>query len=51
MHNPPRWRPALEVGLIFLVFFIHGTSLFTDVNEAHYLSKARGYWDPELVCP
>ena len=46
MHNPPRWRPALEVGLIFLVFFIHGASLAPDVNEAHYLSKARHYWDP-----
>jgi hypothetical protein len=39
-----QWAAA-EVGLIFLVFFIHGAWAAPDVNEPHYLSKARHYWD------
>jgi len=34
------------VGLIFLVFFIHGAWPAPLVNETHYLAKARHYWDP-----
>ena len=37
---------AIEVGLIFLVFFIQGAWAAPEVNEPHYLSKARHYWDP-----
>jgi hypothetical protein len=37
---------AAEVGLIVLVFFLWGGGLPPDANEAHYLSKARHYWDP-----
>lgn len=40
-----RERAAAEVGLIFLVFFIHGAWAAPDVNEPHYLSKAKHYWD------
>jgi hypothetical protein len=50
---PPRPRAWLAVGeslLIFLVMFLHGASLPPDVNEAHYLGKARHYWDPAW-CP
>jgi len=40
-------RHALaEIGLIFLVFFIHAGWPAPMVNEPHYLSKARHYWDP-----
>ncbi len=45
-----RWRPAAEVALIFLVFFIHAGWPAPDVNEPHYLGKARHYWDPSW-CP
>lgn len=38
-----RW---LEVLLVFLVFFVHAGEPVPDVNEAHYLTKARHYWDP-----
>jgi len=38
--------PAVELGLIFLVFFIHAGWPMPDVNEPHYLGKARHYWDP-----
>jgi uncharacterized protein DUF6798 len=41
-----RLRVACEVGLIFLVFFIYGAWPAPEVNEPHYLSKARHYWDP-----
>src|SRR5207244_3162725 len=33
-------------GLIFAVFFIQGAWPAPEVNEPHYLSKARHYWDP-----
>lgn len=42
-----RWWPvAGEIALIFLVFFLQAGWPVPDVNEAHYLSKARHYWDP-----
>jgi hypothetical protein len=40
-----RWRAVAEVGLIFLVFFIQGAWPAPEVNEPHYLSKAKHYWD------
>jgi hypothetical protein len=43
----PRWRAAAEVALIFLVFFVHAGWPVPDVNEAHYLAKAKHYWNPE----
>jgi hypothetical protein len=41
-----RWACAAEIGLIFLVFFIHGAWPTPDANEPHYLGKARHFWDP-----
>lgn len=35
-----------EIALIFLVFFIHAGWPVPDVNEPHYLGKAKHYWDP-----
>lgn len=32
--------------LVFLVFALHGAYPVPDSNEAHYLAKARHYWDP-----
>lgn len=43
---PRRARVAAEVGLIFFVFFLWGGGPAPDTNEAHYLAKARHYWDP-----
>jgi hypothetical protein len=40
-----RWKAAAEVGLVFLVFFIHGAWPVPEVNEPHYLGKAKHYWD------
>lgn len=37
----------LEVGLIFVVFFVAGGAPAPHVNEAHYLTKAKQYWQPE----
>ena len=36
-----------EVALIFLVFFIHAGWRPPAVNEAHYLTKAKHYWNPD----
>jgi hypothetical protein len=38
---------AAEVVLIFLLFFIFAGWVPPDVNEAHYLAKAKHYWNPE----
>lgn len=43
----PRW---IELGLIVLLFFLFVGPLTPDVNEPHYLSKARHYWNPAW-CP
>ena len=46
-----RHRQAIvEVGLIFLVFFIHAAWPVPEVNETHYLTKAKHYWNPSW-CP
>lgn len=42
-----RW---LECALVFLVFFIAGGAPAPHVNESHYLTKAKHYWDPSY-CP
>lgn len=51
---PTKTRPVryvwLEVGLIFVVFFLHAAWPVPDVNEAHYLSKALHFWDSSW-CP
>lgn len=37
---------ALDVALVWLVFVAYGAWPTPDVNEAHYLTKAKHYWDP-----
>lgn len=37
---------VLEIALIFLIFFIHAGWPVPDVGEAHYLGKAKHYWNP-----
>lgn len=48
--RPRRWLAVGESLLVFLVIFLHGASLPPDVNEVHYLGKAKHYWDPAW-CP
>ncbi len=40
------WRWALEVLLLVGLFFIYAGDSAPMVNEAHYLVKAKNYWDP-----
>ena len=40
------WRRALEVLLLVTLFFIYAGDSAPMVNEAHYLVKAKNYWDP-----
>ncbi len=42
-----RWLAAMEMGLIFLLFFLYAGWQPPDVNEAHYLAKAKHYWQPD----
>jgi hypothetical protein len=42
-RNP--WRAALEIALVFVVFFLHGAWPTPDVNENGYLAKAAHFWD------
>ncbi|MDZ4657812.1 MAG: DUF6798 domain-containing protein [Bythopirellula sp.] len=39
-----RW---LEIALIFLVFFVAAGVPVPSVNETHYLTKAKHYWNPD----
>ena len=40
------WRWALEVALLVGLFFIYAGDSAPMVNEAHYLVKAKNFWDP-----
>jgi hypothetical protein len=37
---------TVEIALIVAVFFLHGAWPVPEVNEPHYLCKAKHYWDP-----
>jgi len=41
----PRWAVA-EILLIFVLFFLLAGTRPPDVNEVHYLAKAKHYWNP-----
>ena len=47
---PGRWSVAGEVLLIFLMFFLYAGWSPPAENEAHYLGKAKHYWDSSW-CP
>ena len=43
-----RLRPwCLEILLLLLVFFVYAGDAAPMVNEAHYLSKAKNFWNPD----
>jgi len=46
----PWWLALVEVGLIFLLFFLYVTPSTPWTNEAHYLGKAKHFWD-STWCP
>ena len=41
-----RW---LEIAAIFFLFLLYVGPLTPEVNEAHYLAKARHYWNPDFA--
>lgn len=43
-------QQAVEILLILAVFFVQGGAPPPHVNETHYLTKAKHYWNPEF-CP
>lgn len=46
----PAWPAAFEIFLIVGLCFLYAGSLVPGVNEAHYLAKAKHYWNPNW-CP
>jgi hypothetical protein len=46
MSQPTRAMVFAEVALVLTVFAVHGAWPVPDVNEAHYLAKARHFWNP-----
>ena len=40
-----RWLPAVEIALILMVFAAQAAWPAPDVNEPHYLGKAKHYWN------
>ena len=42
----PRNLAVVEILLILMVFFIHAGWKVPEVNEPHYLGKAKHYWNP-----
>jgi hypothetical protein len=44
-----RWQPVLETVLVFGVFALSAGWPIPDVNESHYLVKARHYWNPDWL--
>jgi len=45
--RPSRLSACAEVSLIFVVFLIFAGWPPPDVNEAHYLAKAKHFWNPD----
>lgn len=48
--DSPRAQATLEIALITAMMFVLGSGIPPAVNEAHYLAKARHFWDPAW-CP
>ncbi|EMI17174.1 putative membrane protein [Rhodopirellula maiorica SM1] len=42
-----RWWPVLEVIAVVALFFIYAADAPPMVNEAHYLVKAKNFWQPD----
>lgn len=41
------WRWGVEILLLLALFFVYAGDSAPMVNEAHYLVKAKNYWNPE----
>ena len=39
------WQRVLEIGMLVLLFYIYAGDPAPHVNEAHYLVKAKNFWD------
>lgn len=46
-EKPTRLTALFEIALLVAIFFVQAGSAVPDVNEAHYLSKAKHYWNPQ----
>ncbi|MEL6107529.1 MAG: hypothetical protein AAFU85_15930, partial [Planctomycetota bacterium] len=41
-----RWSGWFEIGTLFALFFVYAGDHAPAINEAHYLVKAKNFWDP-----
>lgn len=46
-ESPGKLWPYLEVALLVILFFAYAGDLAPMVNEAHYLVKAKNFWQPD----
>jgi hypothetical protein len=46
----PRWKTVAEVMAVVVLFFLLGGGSAPEINEAHYLAKAKHFWNPQW-CP
>ncbi len=50
LHDVGKYQWLLETLLIAVCFFLYAGQPAPDVNESHYLTKAKHFWNPEY-CP
>ncbi|MCC9598970.1 hypothetical protein LOC67_00250 [Stieleria sp. JC731] len=48
-NKPSRFISAIELLALLALFFVYAGDLPPSVNEAHYLVKAKNYWDPTFA--
>lgn len=55
-ENPPATKPnrlllivLAEISCLLLLFYCYAANPPPDVNEAHYLAKAKHYWNPDWL--
>lgn len=51
-HTPDRrdgWQRFVETLIVFVCFAAFAGQIPPDINESHYLTKAKHFWDPEWV--
>ncbi|MCE9606272.1 MAG: hypothetical protein K8U03_15355 [Planctomycetia bacterium] len=49
MSTRSRFKAVLDVLLVFAVFFLIAGRPTPDTNEAHYLTKAKHFWEPRWI--
>ena len=46
VRRTPLWKASAEIAALVALFFVYAGDAPPAVNEAHYLVKAKNFWDP-----